>query len=73
MAVIFSEEQIALKELAQDFFIKEVKPVAAEIDARPDPKDCYPLELLRKASEIGLRTLGLPEEYGGAGADVVTK
>ena len=73
MAVIFSEEQIALKELAQDFFIKEVKPVAAEMDARPDPKDCYPLELLRKASAIGLRTLGLPEEYGGAGADVVTK
>ena len=69
----FSDEQLALKELAQDFFIKEVKPVAAEIDARSNPKDCYPGELIRKASEIGLRTLGLPEEYGGGGADVVTK
>ena len=31
MTIMFSDEQIALKELAQDFFIKEVKPVAAEI------------------------------------------
>jgi len=73
MSVIFSDEQIALKELAQDFFIKEVKPVAAEIDARPDPKDCYPAELIRKASQLGLRTIGIPEEYGGGGADIVTK
>lgn len=69
----FTDEQLAIRELAVDFFIKEVKPVAAEMDARPNPKDCYPAELIRKASKIGLRTLGLPEEYGGAGADVVTK
>jgi len=69
----FTDEQLAIRELAVDFFMKEVKPVAAEMDARPNPKDCYPAELIRKASKIGLRTLGLPEEYGGAGADVVTK
>lgn len=73
MTVIFDDEQIALKELAQDFFVREVKPVAAEIDARPDPKDCYPAELINKASRLGLRTIGIPEEYGGGGADVVTK
>jgi len=73
MTVIFDDEQIALKELAQDFFIREVKPVAAEIDARPDPKDCYPAELINKASRLGLRTIGIPEEYGGGGVDVVTK
>jgi alkylation response protein AidB-like acyl-CoA dehydrogenase len=74
MTVIFDDEQIALKELAQDFFIREVKPVAAEIDARPDPKDCYPAELINKASRLGLRTIGIPEAYGGGGgADVVTK
>lgn len=73
MAIQFSDEQLAIRDLAVDFFKKEVQPVAAEIDARPDPKDCYPGELIRKASEIGLRTLGLPEEYGGGGADVVTK
>ena len=44
----------------------------AEIDARPDPKDCYPGELVRKASRMGLRTLPLPEQYGGVNADLIT-
>jgi alkylation response protein AidB-like acyl-CoA dehydrogenase len=73
MTIQFTEEQVALRDLAREFFEKEVRPVMAEIDARPNPKDCYPAELVRKASEIGLRTLVLPEEYGGVAADVVTK
>ncbi len=73
MSIQFTEEQIAWRDLARDFFEKEVRPVAAEIDARPDPKDCYPGELVKKLSQIGLRTLALPKEYGGAEADVVTK
>jgi alkylation response protein AidB-like acyl-CoA dehydrogenase len=73
MTVVFNDEQVALKELAQDFFIREVKPVAAEIDARPDPQDCYPAELINKASQLGLRTISIPEDYGGGGADIVTK
>jgi alkylation response protein AidB-like acyl-CoA dehydrogenase len=73
MTIKFTDEQMDLKELAREFFEKEVRPVMAEIDARPNPKDCYPTELIRKASEIGLRTLPLPEEYEGVGADVVTQ
>ena len=44
----------------------------AEIDARSDPKECYPRELVRKGSEIDLRILSLPEKYGGVGADPIT-
>lgn len=73
VAFKFTDEQIALKELAHEFFEKEVRPVAAEIDARPNPRDCYPRELVRKGSEIGLRTLALPEEYDGVGADLITQ
>ena len=73
MAIKFTEEQVALKELAHEFFEKEVRPVMAEIDARPNPRDCYPRELVRKGSEIGLRTIALPEEYDGIGADLVTQ
>lgn len=73
MALQFTDEQIALKELAREFFEKEVRPVMAEIDARPNPKDCFPRELVRKGSEIGLRTLAVPEEYGGGAADIVTR
>src|SRR4030042_2553395 len=73
MAIKFTEEQMDLKELAREFFEKEVRPRMAEIDARPNPKDCYPTELIRKAAEIGLKTLPLPEEYEGANADIVTQ
>ncbi len=72
MAIQFTAEQIALRDQAREFFQKEVAPVMAEIDARPDPKDCYPAELVRKASRIGLRTLPLPEQYGGVNADLIT-
>src|SRR4030042_4999211 len=73
MAIKFTDEQLDLKELAREFFEKEVRPVMAEIDARPNPKDCYPAELIRKASEVGLRTLPLPEEYEGVEADLITQ
>ncbi len=73
MTIQFTEEQIALRDLAREFFEQEVRPVMAEIDARPNPKDCYPAALVRKASEIGLRTIALPEKYGGVGADAATK
>lgn len=61
MSIQFTKEQIALRDLALDFFEKEVRPVAAEIDARPDPKECYPKELVKRISKIGLRTLALPD------------
>jgi len=64
MWVQFTEEQIALRDLARGFFEREVRPVMREIDARPDPKDCYPQDLVRKASKIGLRTVNLPKDMG---------
>ncbi len=73
MAIKFTNEQLDLKELAKEFFEKEVRPRMAEIDARPNAKDCYPTELIRKAAEIGLKTLPLPEEYEGGNADIVTQ
>lgn len=72
MRIKFTDEQIALMELARDFSEKEVRPVMAELDARHDPRECYPRELVRKGSELGLRTLSLPEEYGGMDADPIT-
>ena len=67
-----TEKQIALQQLARDFAQREIRPMAAEMDRRPDPKDRIPLEVLEKASRIGLRTLALKEELGGGGADMVT-
>ena len=67
-----TDEQIALRDLARDFVEREVKPVALELDARPDPADCYSWDLVEKLSAVGLRTVFLDKAYGGVGADAPT-
>jgi len=69
----FTDEQLAIAERVRNFMEQEVAPVAGEIDARSDPRDCYPKELINKASKLGLRTIAVPEEYGGLGAGITTK
>ena len=67
-----TEEQKALVDLARDFAEKEIRPVAKELDKEPDPLKRFPWDVLEKGSKLGLRTLALPTELGGAGADVLT-
>ncbi len=69
----FTQDQLALAELTRDFMEREVVPVAAELDAKSDPRDCYSRELVNKASRLGLRTLAVPEAFGGAGTDELTR
>src|SRR5512136_2211889 len=64
-----TEEQEMIRDMVRDFAENEVKPVAMEYDAKKDPKDCVPWDLLKKASELGLRTAAIPEKFGGVGAD----
>jgi alkylation response protein AidB-like acyl-CoA dehydrogenase len=67
-----SPEQLEIRDTVRDFVTQEVKPVALN-PARLEPFE-KPLltELLGKASQMGLRTLALSEELGGAGADRLT-
>ncbi|MBI2178625.1 MAG: acyl-CoA dehydrogenase family protein [Candidatus Tectomicrobia bacterium] len=67
-----TERQLALQRMAREFARKEIRPVARELDRRPNPMDRSPVEVLDKASRLGLRTLGLAEAWGGGGADMVT-
>ena len=68
-----TEEQKMIRRLTREFAQNEVKPVCWEFEKNPNPKDCYPWELLKKASKLGLRTLSIPAEYGGGGVtDVIT-
>ena len=69
----FTAEQLALADLTREFMERDVAPVAAAYDARPNPLDCYPKELVNKASRLGLRTLAVPVEYGGAGTSELTR
>jgi alkylation response protein AidB-like acyl-CoA dehydrogenase len=65
-------EQIEFRDTVRDFVQNEVKPAAIHPD-RLQPFD-KPLlaDLLDHASRMGLRTLSLSEEAGGAGADALT-
>ncbi len=67
-----TDEQIALQKLAHDFAEREIRPIAHEQEKIADPALRFPWEVVEKGSRMGLRTLALPEEMGGAGADVLT-
>lgn len=49
-------------EMIRSFAEKEVKPLAAEIDEQ----ERFPIETVKKMSEIGLMGIPFPVEYGGA-------
>ena len=59
-------------ETARRFVSEVVAPVTGELDRRQAPEDCFSWTIVEKATEFGLRTLTLAEEYGGAGADSLT-
>jgi alkylation response protein AidB-like acyl-CoA dehydrogenase len=67
-----SPEQLQIRDTVRDFVAREIKPLALKperLEARARP---LLVEALDKASQIGLRTLALSEEAGGAGADNLT-
>jgi alkylation response protein AidB-like acyl-CoA dehydrogenase len=61
-------EQRELRELAHEFAANELRPVAAEWDAR----DAFPDDLLAKAARLGLTSTRIPREHGGGELDAVT-
>lgn len=65
-------EQLEFRDTIRDFVASEIKPVALHPDRLQPFEKPLLTELLDKASQMGLRTLALPEEAGGAGADTLT-
>ncbi len=61
-----SDEQKQLRELTREFTQKEIKPVAAEYDKKAE----FPTDVIKKAWDLGLMNVQVPEEYGGAGLGV---
>jgi len=67
-----SPEQLEIRDTVRDFVTREIKPLALKAD-RIDVGDRSLLtDLLDQASQMGLRSLALSEEHGGAGADALT-
>ncbi|MFZ0663063.1 MAG: acyl-CoA dehydrogenase family protein [Acidobacteriaceae bacterium] len=65
----FSEEQRQIAATAAEFVANEVLPAAAEIEAKNFDVTCA---LLRRAGELGLMAVDVPEAYGGLAMDKIT-
>jgi len=57
-------EQEDIRRAAREFAEKEFTP---EIMEECDREEKYPMEIVRKARELGFSTVKIPEEYGGMG------
>jgi alkylation response protein AidB-like acyl-CoA dehydrogenase len=60
-----SEEQQMIVETVAEFAAEQLRPAAAEADAKLTPPD----GLLARATELGVTLIGIPEELGGAGTE----
>ncbi|MBI3702303.1 MAG: acyl-CoA dehydrogenase family protein [Rhizobiales bacterium] len=67
-----SAEQLEIRDTVRDFATREIKPVALKSDRLDVCDRRLPMQLLDQASQMGLRTLALSEDRGGAGADHLT-
>jgi alkylation response protein AidB-like acyl-CoA dehydrogenase len=65
-------EQAEIQEAIRDFARHEIMPAVLKSEHLEDLSCPLPLELVEKASGLGLRTLTLPESQGGAGAGILT-
>src|SRR3569832_2416380 len=62
-----TEEQESIKTMVRDFAESEIKPHLADWDE----KQHFPVDTFKRAGELGLLGVTLPEEYGGAGLSYV--
>jgi butyryl-CoA dehydrogenase len=65
MDLALTDDQKLLQKTVREFAESEVKPLAKELDETGQ----FPRETFRKAAELGLTGVALPEEEGGAGFD----
>jgi butyryl-CoA dehydrogenase len=68
MQLELNEQQKMIQKMVREFAEKEVAPIAAELDEKEE----YPTETLKKMAKLGLLSIIIPQEYGGAGLDTIS-
>jgi alkylation response protein AidB-like acyl-CoA dehydrogenase len=63
-----NDEQRMWRLAVHDFCAQEVRPLAAELDAKAEFNE----KAVKKMGPLGLLGLVIPEEYGGAGVDAIS-
>ena len=69
MSFILTKEQKMIVQLAKTFAETELAPVADEMDKNAK----FSPGIVQKVADVGFLGMNVPEEYGGAGVDEVTK
>ena len=69
MAIIMTEDQQEMVQLAKQFAEGEIAPYSQEMDEANKMRP----EIVAKMAELGFMGINIPQEYGGAGLDEVTK
>jgi len=73
---ILSEDQRMMRDTVHAYIDDVVAPYIRDNWKKEwsmEPADRVPVEILEKADEIGIRTLGVPEEFGGMELDSATE
>jgi alkylation response protein AidB-like acyl-CoA dehydrogenase len=64
----FDEQQRMLRKTVRDFVERECpKPVARELEGQEE----FPAALAKRIADAGLNGIGIPEEHGGEGGDII--
>lgn len=63
-----TKEQEFVKQMVREFSLKEVKPIAAEIDVT----ERFPMENVQKMARYSMMGIPFPVEFGGAGGDYLS-
>jgi len=63
-----TEEHQMVRDMARRFAETEIKPKAAELDAKHE----HPAEIVKQLGELKMMGIAVPEEYGGGGMDNVS-
>ncbi len=67
LTLSMTDEHEMLLNAVRDFARKSILPIAEKFDHSGE----FPLETIKKMGEMGLMGIEVPEEYGGAGMDVL--
>lgn len=68
MDLELSEVQRQIRDMTQEFAVKEIRPHADALDK----EGRFPKELIARMAELGLMGMMVPEEWGGSGLDTVS-
>ena len=63
-----NEEQKLIRNTVRDFAKNHIEPHAEEWDEKEE----FPRELFSKLGDLGIMGVTIPEEYGGAGMDLMS-